>query len=155
MLHTGTKFTSPQGRLEMTMTKTTKTSDLTFFKFQSRLIDLTNDADFTLGAKLRNLDVIIDVMFADSQGDVLMVGEEKYFRFMAKGWLMNMETYRSISMLHGFQCVTSEGSVMVWDETAKKNSNGNALRLRNDCVENAREYMRTMKIFLGRICPAV
>ena len=132
-----------RGRLETTMTKTTLKSDLTFTKFQSRLLDLTNDADFTLGAKLRNLDVIIDVMFADSQGNELLVGTEKHFRTMAKGWLMNMETYRSISMLYGFQCVTSEGTKMVEE-------NENAMRLRNDCMENAREYMRTIKKFLGQ-----
>ena len=124
------------------MTKTTLKSELTFTKFYSRLIDLTNDADFTLGAKLRNLDVIIDVMFAESQGSNHLA-TENHFRNMAKGWLMNMETYRSISMLYGFQCVTSEGSVMV-DE------NENAMRLRNDCMENAREYMRTIRKFLGQ-----
>jgi len=136
------------------MTKTTKTSDLTFFKFQSRLLDLTNDADFTLGAKLRNLDVIIDVMLSKSQGEVLMeyfgtmVTTESHLRTLAKGWLMNMETYRSISMLYGFQCVTSQGTEM-------PDENENATRLRNECMENAREYMRSIRIFLGRFCPAV
>lgn len=129
------------------MTKTSIKAELTFFRFQSRLTDLTNNADFTLGAKLRGLDVIIDMMFADSQGDVLMVGEEKHFRTIAKGWLMNMETYRSISMLYGFQCVTSQGTEMVEE-------NENATRLRNVCMENAREYMREMRIFSGFVLPS-
>jgi len=117
------------------------TTPTTYDAFVQRLSNLSNDLNWSLTCKFRNVDTMVDLIsvYASSASrSNFLDATEGLLRESAKAWLVNMETRRCIGLIHDHSHLRTK-----FETSAIENE------MQNKCLNQARDCMETISSILN------